>query len=180
MKIVLSITLTILTVALVALMSFATPVQAQTMAVLPGLKGVFTSTQPDNIGVSAGKLANCPSTPNCVVSQGADTDHAIAPIPYTTDLATARQNLVNILGVVPRTQIVQQSDDYILAFSESRLMGFVDDSEFYFPKGENVIQVRAAARLGESDLGVNRRRLEQIRLAFQDLEQRAAASKTAN
>ena len=55
-------------------------------------------------------------------------------------------------------------------------MGFVDDSEFYFSKDKNVIQMRSAARLGESDLGVNRRRLEQIRLAFQDLEQRAAAS----
>ena len=90
------------------------------MAVLPGLKGVFTGTQPDNIGVVDGKLASCPQTPNCVVSQGADEDHAIAPITYTTDLATARQNLVNILGVVPRTQIVQQSDNYILAsFRES-------------------------------------------------------------
>lgn len=176
MKSVLSMTLTILTVALIALMSFAAPVQAETMAVLPGLKGVFTGTQPDSLGVVDGKLASCPQTPNCVVSQGADADHAIAPITYTTDLATARQNLVNILSVVPRTQIVQQSDNYILACSESRLMGFVDDSEFYFSKGENVIQIRSAARLGESDLGVNRRRLEQIRLAFQDLEQRAAVS----
>ena len=183
MKSVLSITLTILTVTLIALTSFSgsfrASARAETMAALPGLKGVFASTRPDNIGVVDAQLANCPTTPNCVVSQGADTDHAIAPITYTTDLATARQNLVNILGVVPRTQIVQQSDDYILAMSESRLMGFVDDSEFYFPADESVIQIRAAARLGESDLGVNRRRLEQIRLAFQDLEQRAAASEAA-
>ena len=51
-------------------------------------------------------------------------------------------------------------------------MGFVDDSEFYFPQDEKTIQLRAAARLGESDLGVNRRRMEQIRLAFIDLEKR--------
>ncbi len=183
MKSVLSMTVTILAVALITLMRFSlssgASAQAETMAVLPGLKGVFTSTQPEGIGIIDGQLANCPTTPNCVVSQRADADHAIAPITYTTDLATARQNLVDILGVVPRTQIVQQSDDYILAMSESRLMGFVDDSEFYFPADESVIQIRAAARLGESDLGVNRRRLEQIRLAFQDLEQRTAASKTA-
>jgi uncharacterized protein (DUF1499 family) len=48
-------------------------------------------------------------------------------------------------------------------------MGFVDDTEFYFPPDEAIIHVRAAARLGESDLGVNRRRLEQIRLALKDL-----------
>ncbi len=147
------------------------------VAVLPGLKGAFTGERPNNLGVKAGSLAGCPATPNCVVSQSADEEHAIAPISYSSDRTTARQNLIDILGVVPRTKIVEQSDDYVLAESESRLMGFVDDTEFYLPTGEKVIHVRAAARLGESDLGVNRRRLEQMRLAFQDLEQRTAVAK---
>ncbi|MEM9089231.1 MAG: DUF1499 domain-containing protein [Cyanobacteria bacterium P01_F01_bin.53] len=164
-----------LTIALVVLMSFTAPVQAGSMAALPGIGGLTAGTRPDNIGVTDGKLAACPASPNCVVSQGADEEHTIAPIAYTTDRQTARENLTDILGVVPRTKVITQSDDYILAESESRLMGFVDENEFYFPKGESVIQVRAAARLGESDLGVNRRRIEQIRLAFQDLEKRAAA-----
>ena len=167
----------ILTVALALLISLSGPATALAQphaAVLPGLKGVFAGSRPENIGVQDGHLTNCPATPNCVVSQGGDEDHAITPIRYSTDRATAQQNLVDILGVVPRTKVVQQQDGYILAESESRLMGFVDDSEFYFPPDEKVIQVRAAARLGESDLGVNRRRVEQIRLALADLEQRTA------
>lgn len=166
-----------LTIAITLLVNLGgmTPALAQSnVAVLPGLKGVFAGSPPADIGVKNGLLASCPATPNCVVSQGADEDHAITPIRYSTDRATAQQNLVDILGVVPRTEIVQQKDGYILAESESRLMGFVDDSEFYFPADEKVIQVRAAARLGESDLGVNKRRLEQIRLALKDLEQRTA------
>ena len=161
------------------LMVFGSPLLAQAatfsdLAVLPGLKGVFTGDRPENLGVTDGKLANCPTTPNCVVSQGADEEHAIAPIPYTGDRQTAKASIVDILGVVPRTEIVEETDRYILAKSESRLLGFVDDTEFYFPD-EAVIQVRAAARMGESDLGVNRRRIEQIRLAFADLTQRNAA-----
>ncbi len=74
-----------------------------------------------------------------------------------------------VLGVVPRTEIATQQEDYIRVKSTSRMMGFVDDTEFYLPEDESVIHVRAAARLGESDLGVNRRRLEQIRFALQDL-----------
>lgn len=176
---VLSIFLTVALAVLISLGGSASALAQPDIAVLPGLKGVFASSRPDDLGVKAGLLASCPATPNCVVSQGADEDHAIAPIRYSTDRATAQQNLVDILSVVPRTQVIQQQDGYILAESESRLMGFVDDSEFYFPTDEKVIQVRAAARLGESDLGVNRRRLEQIRLALkdleeQDLEQRAA------
>ncbi|NJM97750.1 MAG: DUF1499 domain-containing protein [Phormidesmis sp. RL_2_1] len=170
-----SVFITLLSVIFAVLISCIAPAQANTLAVLPGLKGTFSGTRPTNIGVVDGKLAQCPPSPNCVVSQGADADHAIDPIPYRTDLATARAHLIDILSVVPRTKIVRQQENYILAESESRLMGFVDDSEFYFPVEEKVIHLRAAARLGESDLGVNRRRLEQIRLAFADLAQRDSA-----
>ncbi|MGB3298681.1 MAG: DUF1499 domain-containing protein [Phormidesmis sp.] len=184
MKSVLSTFLsTCLTIALSALVCFGSPMMAiaqPQIATLPGLKGVFASERPANLGVKSGSLAGCPTTPNCVVSQGADEDHAIAPIRYVSDRATARQSLINILGVVPRTKIIEQSDDYVLAQSESRLMGFVDDTEFYFPKDEKVIHARAAARLGESDLGVNRRRIEQIRLAFQDLAQRNSERDSAS
>ncbi len=175
MRSILSIFVTIFLTMMIALSLPATALaQSESLAVLPGLKGVFASSRPNDMGVKNGTLTSCPASPNCVVSQGADEEHAIAPIAYSTDRATARQNLIDILGVVPRTQIIEQRDDYILAESESRLMGFVDDSEFYLPAGEKVIQMRSAARLGESDLGVNRRRLEQIRLAFADLAQRTA------
>lgn len=145
------------------------------LAALPGIGGAFAGSRPENIGLTDGKLASCPASANCVVSQDGDAEHAIAPIVYQGDRDTARKNLVSILGVVPRTKIVEERDSYVLVESESRLMGFVDDTEFYFPAGENVIHTRAAARMGESDLGVNRRRVEQIRLAMQDLERRGGA-----
>jgi uncharacterized protein (DUF1499 family) len=141
---------------------------ALTLGALPGLEGVFAGETPD-LGLQDGQFAPCPDQPNCVVSQGADEAHQIDPIPYNRDRAAAHDLLVKVLGVVPRTEIVAQTDDYIRAKATSRLMGFVDDLEFYFPKEESVIHLRSAARLGESDLGVNRRRLEQIRLALQDL-----------
>ena len=135
---------------------------------LPGLGEVFAGAVPE-LGVENGKLSPCPSTPNCVVSQSEDDAHHIQPITYTRDRDAARELLIKVLGVVPRTEIVTQTDNYIRVKSTSRLMGFVDDAEFYFPLDKPVIHVRSAARLGKSDLGVNRRRLEQIRLALQDL-----------
>jgi uncharacterized protein (DUF1499 family) len=138
------------------------------LGVLPGLEGVFAGDTPE-LGLTAGTLLPCPSSPNCVISQGGDETHHIQPITYNGDRDAARSLLIKVLGVVPRTEIVAQTDDYIRAKATSRLMGFVDDVEFYFPKDEPIIHLRSAARLGESDLGVNRRRLEQIRLALQDL-----------
>ncbi|MEM9482964.1 MAG: DUF1499 domain-containing protein [Cyanobacteria bacterium P01_F01_bin.116] len=157
--------------------AFASPLMNQSMsfpetsavAVLPGLKGVFTGTAPTNIGIHDNQLIGCPDSPNCVSSSVSDDEHYIAPIEYTAEPAAVQEKLVAILNNQPRTQIIDQTDDYILVEFTSRLMGFVDDAEFYFLPDGHSIAMRSAARLGESDLGVNRRRLEQFRLALQAL-----------
>ena len=115
------------------------------------------------------RLEPCPSSPNCVVSVNGDEEHQIDPITYKSDRATAKETLLKVLSVVPRTKVIEDTDNYIHAESTSRIFKFVDDVEFYFPEDENVIHLRSASRVGESDLGVNRRRMEQIRLAMQDL-----------
>jgi uncharacterized protein (DUF1499 family) len=117
-------------------------------------------------------MASCPATPNCVVSKGADAEHQIEPLAYQGDRDTAYADLLQVLTVVPRTVVTEKTATYIRAESTSRIFHFVDDLEFYFPNDEKLIQVRSAARVGESDLGVNRRRLEQIRLALKDLSTR--------
>lgn len=153
----------------------ATPALAATeppmfLAALPGVGGLFAGQRPDNLGVKAdGKLAACPNSPNCVVSRpDADSEHAIAPITYSGDKAAAMEKLRSIVAGEPRTNIIEQSDDYLYAEFESRLMGFVDDVEFYLDPNESVIQVRSASRLGQSDLGVNRKRIESIRSQFSE------------
>ncbi len=121
------------------------------------------------VGLSGDHLSSCPSSPNCVISQDGDEEHTIEPITYKGDRAAAQETLLKVLSVVPRTEVIEQTDNYIHTESTSRIFKFVDDVEFYFPEAENVIHVRSASRVGESDLGVNRRRIEQIRLAMQDL-----------
>lgn len=120
-------------------------------------------------GLQNGQLAPCPASPNCAVSQNADAQHAIEPIPYHVDRDTVYETVLKVLMVVPRTEVLEKTDNYIHAISKSRIFKFIDDVEFYFPADESVIHIRSASRVGESDLGVNRRRLEQIRLALKDL-----------
>ncbi|MEH2184233.1 DUF1499 domain-containing protein [Nostoc sp.] len=132
--------------------------------ILPGATWAASSLRVDN-----GHLSACPASNNCVVSQNADEKHAIDPILYHVDRNAAREILLKVLSVVPRTEIVEQTDNYIHALSKSRIFRFVDDVEFYLPANESVIHLRSASRMGEFDLGVNRRRSEQIRLALRDL-----------
>lgn len=156
-------------IVVVCLVFTSSPAMAAPMAVLPGLKGVFTGTPPTDIGIHKEQLSNCPTSPNCVSSSASDDEHYIAPLEYAAEQDAIRDQLVAIIKNQPRTEIIEQTDDYVLVEFTSRLMGFVDDAEFYFLPDGKTVAMRSAARLGESDLGVNRRRLEQFRLALQSL-----------
>jgi uncharacterized protein (DUF1499 family) len=102
----------------------------------------------------------------CSYAPADDTEHAIAPFPYTGAAKDAIAKLKTIIESMERSTINTVSDDYLYAEFSSKLMGFVDDVEFYAPAGESVIHTRTAARLGKSDLGVNRKRTEEIREKF--------------
>ncbi|MCC5609098.1 DUF1499 domain-containing protein [Nostoc sp. CHAB 5834] len=124
---------------------------------------VFAGKRPNNLGISNGKLAPCPNSPNCVSSQSTDETHKIAPLTFTSSPEEAISNLKQIIESLPKTKIITESQDYLYAEFKSALLGFVDDVEFYLDRNANVIQVRSASRLGQSDLGVNRQRIETIR-----------------
>jgi len=129
----------------------------------------FSGSRPTNLGITDGKLADCPSSPNCVSSQSQDAEHQIEALPYEGSPAEAIAQLKTMIESLPRTQIIQITDNYLYAEFTSALMGFVDDVEFYVNPAEPVIEVRSASRLGESDLGVNRQRVEAIRTAIAEL-----------
>lgn len=128
----------------------------------------FAGKRPTNLGVKEGKLAPCPSSPNCVCSQceTTDTQHYIQPFSYASTPSEALNKLKSIIQKMPRTTMITESENYLYAEFTSQLMGYVDDVEFYVDQTAQVIQVRSASRLGQSDLGVNRKRIEEIRSLF--------------
>ncbi len=111
-------------------------------------------------------LAACPDTPNCVSSQATDSAHAIAPLYYGANAADAMQRLRAIVSGMPRTRIVAAADDYLHVEFTSAILRFVDDVEFRVDASQRVIHVRSASRVGRYDFGVNRRRVEAVRRAF--------------
>lgn len=118
----------------------------------------FPGKRPQNLGVNGGKLTPCPGTPNCVCSQSDRADEKVETLPPVA-IAQLRQ----VIEKMERTTIVEATDSYLYAEFESKLMGYVDDVEFYLDTTASVMHVRSASRLGKSDLGVNRQRVEEIR-----------------
>jgi len=115
------------------------------------------------------RLAPCPRTPNCVsTGAGGRPGQRMEPIPYR-DAAAARARLRAVLRELPRTRVVLDDLDhgfYLHAEVRSALFRFVDDVEFAFDDGSGQLHFRSASRLGRSDFGVNRRRMEAIRRAM--------------
>jgi uncharacterized protein (DUF1499 family) len=122
-----------------------------------------TGVRPVNLGIKDGKLAPCPSTPNCVSSQSSDHEHAVEPLSFAGTATEAHAGITKIILSMKRSRIITDTDSYIHAEFTSAVFRFVDDVEFQFDEGTKVIHVRSAARLGHSDLGVNRKRVEDIR-----------------
>lgn len=137
------------------------------------LQGCST-TAPSNLGVqSDGALLPCPSSPNCVSSFAprTDTSHFIAPYHVNAEGWGA---LRKIISNSPRMKVVTAGKDYMHVEATTLIFRFVDDLEFLYQPDKGLIQLRSASRVGYSDLGKNRRRLENMR---NTLRQAGALSK---
>jgi uncharacterized protein (DUF1499 family) len=110
-----------------------------------------------NIGVQHGKLTSCPESPNCVSSNASDDTHRIEPIAADLD------QIKRVLLGLNEANIVSADSNYLHAEFTSRIMRYVDDVEFLYDRPAGVTHVRSASRLGYSDLGANRKRIESLR-----------------
>ena len=119
-------------------------------------------------GIVDGRLAPCPNKPNCVSSQAAASDqrHYIEALTYSGEPAQARELLERAISGMKRSRVVVRKANYWREEFRSALWRFVDDVEFLFDDNARRIDIRSAARVGYSDFGVNRRRMEEIRRRF--------------
>lgn len=109
------------------------------------------------------QLAPCPSSPNCVSTQAQDETHAIPPLRYRKSRAAAKEALRTAVLSLARTRLVEEDETYMHFEFTSLLLRFVDDVEFLFDEEAQTVHFRSASRVGYSDFGVNRRRMEEIR-----------------
>lgn len=143
------------------------------LVVAAGQLGWLQGTPPDDIGVRDGRLKLPPMTENSVSSQAAlYPDHpqrnhaAIAPLALRGDGPATLARIKTLVTGMAGASVVRSDADYLYVQFTSRVLKFVDDSEFWFDPANKVIQVRSASRVGRGDLDVNRKRIETIRAAL--------------
>ncbi|MCW8943375.1 MAG: DUF1499 domain-containing protein [Sedimenticola sp.] len=118
-------------------------------------------------GLTGGILSQCPDKPNCVCSEDThDGRHSITP------LAFPQKTPVHIVTLLKQSieemggDLQQENENYLAAEFTSKLLRFVDDLEIRIDQSEKVIHIRSASRVGYSDLGVNRKRVELLKDIF--------------
>lgn len=140
------------------------------IALLCFLLTACSSRMPHNLGLYDQKFTQCPDKPNCVSTFSNNPQHAIEPI--KTQLS-AQQNfefLLKVLSNHKNSKLVVKQSPYLHSTFHSTVFGFVDDVEWLVEN--NRIHVRSASRIGYSDFGVNRKRIERIREQFNKQDMR--------
>ena len=142
-------------------------------AIGAGQAELFGSSPPTDLGVHDGKLKPPSATDNSVSSQALlypdnPQRHAaqIAPLPLRGDGPMTLAKIRAVVEAMAGAKVVKSDADYLYAQYTTPLMKFVDDVEFWYDPAAQAIQVRSASRVGESDLGVNRKRIEAVRAAL--------------
>ncbi len=127
-------------------------------------------------GLVAGMLARCPSSPNCVCSMYRDdSEHYIEPINIPANVALDSLSVLKDAIHVMGGNVQTEAKGYLAATFTSALFKFVDDLEITSDPAQGLIHIRSASRVGYSDMGVNRKRVEQLKQLFN--QKIAAATK---
>ena len=109
-------------------------------------------------------LEPCPSSPNCICSQSdaSDEQHYMAPLAYAGPTDQAIAAIAEVIGAASGASVTSTSVDRVDAVFVTRIFRFKDDVSFLVDESEQKIHFRSASRVGHSDLGANRKRLDAL------------------
>lgn len=117
------------------------------------------------LGILGDQLRSCPITPNCVCSEFQSNGAFIEPLRFSANDGdawdTAKKTLIEAGG-----EIVTERDGYMHVQFVTSFMRYVDDVELRMDDSKQLIHIRSASRVGHSDMGANRARVEKIRKIF--------------
>jgi uncharacterized protein (DUF1499 family) len=141
-------------------------IELSSMISMAAILAACCANTPESSGVKDGKLAECPDKPNCVSSMAGDKSHYIEPFRYSGDFNKVKTALIETVKSQDWAVIVSDNENYIHAEFKSKIFRFTDDVEFLIDDKSKTVHIRSASRVGYSDMGVNRKRMESLRAVF--------------
>lgn len=118
-------------------------------------------------GITGDMLAKCPDKPNCVCSEFEDdASHYVKPMYIPQSDSTDALSRLKIIVQEMGGSIQTEKDNYLAATFTSSFFRFVDDLEIRIDLEQKLVHIRSASRVGYSDRGINKKRIEQFKKLF--------------
>ena len=133
------------------------------ICVIFGCFAISITSSGDAVSDQFKRMQPCPSSPNCASSTAVTGSHFIEPLIAIGDPQGLIAGIKTNLEEDPSFSIIESEPDYLRAEARTRFLGFVDDVEFQTRQDSIAVDMRSGSRVGYSDLGKNRRRLEALR-----------------
>ena len=122
------------------------------------------------------QLKPCPESPNCVSTQTQQKSKKMDPIPFELSPKEVIKIIKNVVESLPNTYLETESTHYLHYTFKSKIFRFTDDVEFLMDTEQKLIHFRSASRTGYSDMGVNKKRMTEIKKTIkQEMESRATS-----
>lgn len=122
---------------------------------------------PSSVRTAGMALATCPTSPNCVNSETDSADaHYVKPIVLGQHGDADWENLRALALEIKRSKLLAESEGYLHLQVSSFSRLFRDDLELRLLSERGLVHIRSASRIGYSDFGVNRKRVEALRRAL--------------
>ncbi|MCH9612850.1 MAG: hypothetical protein S4CHLAM102_13500 [Chlamydiia bacterium] len=131
---------------------------------IPFLYYFIANNRPAVGPIQSDKLPECQRAPNCISTSNTNSTHATAPLPGGPHAIATLKTLIETH--YPNAHLVKSTPDYLHFVFTSKRLKFKDDLILYQAPNTNTVQIRSASRVGYSDLGVNRARIESIRSLY--------------
>jgi uncharacterized protein (DUF1499 family) len=120
----------------------------------------LVSRKTPELGILNSKLHACPEKPNCLCSEYPG-NHYIEPIAIENDDLDMSKYAKIISDMGGSLHTVEEN--YLRATFTTPLMRFVDDFELRLDADNGLLHLRSASRVGRSDFGKNRQRIEEFK-----------------
>ena len=97
------------------------------------------------------------------LSECVEIAHCVREEWEVSSIKNPYKEIKEIIENLPRSVIVDIDGDYLHAEVTSKWMKYVDDLEISYIPESSKLEVRSESRVGESDLGVNHKRVDLLK-----------------
>ena len=131
---------------------------------------VYENNQAPKLGVNEGKFKPLSSKPNNVSTQAQDPAKQVDTLAFKSDLASTMSAIKTSIDSYGGAKIIEESDNYLYVIFTTALMKYNDDVEFWLDETKQEVHFRSASRAGYSDLGLNRKRYNELASLYNSIK----------